>query len=391
MYRLRVGQRIALVSRLGGGGGAAVRESDGLGFFDDMPTSFPFVLDQRLSGVVFDPDSETFIVGTKRFNMADDVTDGMLYGDFLTRLRVRLTSALAADLYYRFRDTNDHFLGDWYAELGNRHVRSDLYNFRLREHNAEAIVRYALARPRLNLFVRVFRNLIADDDTYPQELRRAYGVGGEWRNAARTVAVATGVGVTERGIFHPSASALDPSHPKRAFTDSSLGWTTSVAYRPVQAKWWTRVSISFSEEIDESVAGSTASRFTENDDLVSIAAVIGGELGKKWVAELAGEWDSRVSNFRRLGVTLKRDLHDVILLFRVRLEQDVFDDGVETSNTDDDNSFVDQVDIQIAFRPKFAKGNDRQGIPGITVLDGPKPPADTADLGSTDTETSGRY
>jgi len=366
MWRWRLSQRFTLLTKLGAGAGVAMRETNDYEYYDDrlfddlaamgLHNHIPHNSEGGLEFI----DPHTFLIGDEEFNRERDVSDGFVYGDALVRLNARLTDALTGELTYRYRATTEHHLGDWYAEMGNRFARSDLYNFRLREHNIEAILRYILARPRLTLGLRAFHNFIGGGEAYPLELLSQYGVWAEWMNAAQTLSVSSGVDLSDRQIYHPS----DPL----AFIDSSMGWRTSVGYKSPSQLWWTQWTASFREELDQDIGDPHRDRFTENDNRFEVTGVLGGRVGPKWGAQVEGEWDSRASSLRELRLAFERDLHDALLLFSVGFEQDIYDDHDEEDNTKDENSFMDELDVRVALQPKLPQGQAPRGIPGVTTL-----------------------
>jgi hypothetical protein len=247
LWRWKISPRYTALTQVGGGAGAAVRDQQDFDFdyvddyFDDgyyPPLDLPDV-----EGGLDFTDRDTFLIGEEPFN-PDQIKDGFGYGDFKERLHARFTDALIGDLIYRYRATTDDFLGDWYAEMGDKWVRSDLYNFRLRENNIEAILRYVLAHPRLTVFLRAYQNLVGEDDLFPQELVSSYGTGAYWSNDSGTFQIGPSVGFSERQIRHPS----DPD----SYIDSYLHYGLSAGYRPLSDLWWTKLALSYRQGLSRS-------------------------------------------------------------------------------------------------------------------------------------------
>jgi hypothetical protein len=274
----------------------------------------------------------------------------------MLRFHSRMSDALTFDLTYKYRYTTDDFLGDWYAEMGNRFVRDDLYNFRLREHNISAVLSYTVLSPRLQLALRGYQNLMSEGDLYPGEKKSDYGASAAWSSADKTMTLSTNVGVAATQIYHPS----DPL----AYIDSSFYWSAVGDYRPISGRWWARLSARYRDELDEAVGDDDFERFTESEAEFVVNGLVGGKIGPKWTAEVTTDYSSRVGSIRNLGFRFTRDLHDALLLMMLRFENDVYSDRT------DQQSFADQVDFRFALQPKMP---NLQGaavrIPGISVIE----------------------
>ncbi len=386
MWRLRLGKRSTLLTKLGVGGGMAMREDDTFGYGDDMEANFGgaspvFPLDlyplKRKSsdleggyGNMTFLDSETFVIGTEPFNLKDDVNDSFVYGDALVRFQSRLSNALIFNVIYKYRKTTDDFLGDWYARMGHRFVRDDLYNFRLREHYVQTLLTYFLADPNLRVSLSTFNNLIGEGELYPNEVKNAYGVTGQWTNRDQTLSLASRVGLYETQMFHHS----DPA----AYVDSSFRWYVYANYQPRSQRWWAHASTSFRERLDHSLSTSLRHRrYTEDENEFVLRGLLGGRIGPKWTAQIGGDWNSRIGSFREVTLGFQRDLHDALLLLAVTLENDLYRDDV------DDNNFANQLDFRFAFQPKMPGAIMREaGGSGITVIKAKpkKPEVSTTDF-----------
>ncbi|MBN1868245.1 LPS-assembly protein LptD [Candidatus Sumerlaeota bacterium] len=366
MWRWRLAERYTLLAKLGAGGGFASREQTDFNYFQGEDHLYPLILDNAEGGSFnraedaglefIDP--ETFKIGEEEYKLSD-VSSGYGYADLMLRLNARFTDALTGDAIYRYRFATRDSLGDWYSQIGDKYVRSDLYNFRLREHNIEGVLRYQLAVPRLSVALRLFRNLVSNGDLYPQELISSYGLYGSWINAAETLNVSSGVSLDGRQIFHPS--------DKRAYVDSGLNYRVSAGYRPRSGLWWTRVGARYRQGLDKALGDSDRDRFSEDDDRLTVSALLGGKIGPKWSGELETEWDSRASTLKTIGLTLNRDLHDALLMMLIRMEQDIYDN--EDNGNNGSSSFLDQMDFRVAVQPKLPKDRLPRGVPGITTLE----------------------
>ena len=361
MFRWRLAERYTLLTKIGAGVGTAVRDDDSFNYFTNSEfneqvtdDNHDLILNDIEGGLTF-TDPDTFLIGTKPFNL-NQVKDAYAYGDLMTRLNARFSNDLKGDLIYRYRATSDDFLGDWYAQMGDRWVRDDLYNFRLRENNLEGLLRYAVVNPRLSVTLRGLNNFVSEGELFPYELKSTYGIYGDWSNRENTVKVNASVSYDRRQIFHPS----DPS----SFISPSFGYNTSVSYKPISELWWTRLGIGYQEQLsghDTSESNDDA-RFVEDKNYYTVSPLIGGRVGPKWISELGASYDSRISNFKQLRVTFKRDLHDALLLMMLGVKNDPYADTTSNSTT------KQNLEFQLAVQPKLPYGKQPEGVPGIRTI-----------------------
>ena len=363
MGRWRMSERYTAQTKVGVGAGMAIRDDDDFGYWDSDIYEFPLRPANVNGGMVF-TDPDTFLIGTEKFNL-NQVNPGFVYGDFLERLHARFSDALTGDLTYRYRATTDDSLGDWYASMGDRFVRDDLYNFRLRENNLEGILRYTLAYPRMSLHARSFRNLVSQGDLFPDEIVSDNGVGGQWINQAKTFSLYSGIGLDERQIYHPS----DP----KAYTNSSMYYNLGAQYMPLSKMWWTKWALNYRQGLKHS-SNSDDTSFNERDDRNTLDGLIGGRVGPKWVSEISARWDTRSQGsdsnsnsggggLDRLKLTFKRDLHDALLLMAVGVQNDIY------KSNDSGDSKGNQMDFRLALQPKLPHGKAPEGVPGIRTLE----------------------
>ncbi|NQU42070.1 LPS-assembly protein LptD [bacterium] len=364
MWRVLLGRQVTWINQIGGGAGVADRESMEFGYLDEDDFASPAGEDVRLvpnnsmGGLVFE-DPETFLIGTKRFNL-DDVQDSFVYGDFLSRLHARLTDTLSGDVTYRYRATTEHFLGDWYSEMGNRYVRDDLYDFRLRENNINARLRYALARPRFTATLRYFSNFIEEDELHPQEVRNLYGADARWANLENTVSLGARVSLSDQQMYHPSAM--------ESFLDSSLRYGGYVGYTPPSRLWWTNLSVDFEEELDRPIGDRSFNRYTERENPYTVGGGIGGRIGPKYMGQISGTYRSEYGTLQRLSLSLRRDMHDLWLMIAITFKQDPYNNEYLSNEKRDVFSFMDEMDLRFALIPKLPGDNVVAGVPGLTVL-----------------------
>ena len=352
MSRWRISPRYTALTKVGVGAGVAQRDKDQFDYFDE-DKDFPRQLGEPGGGLIF-TDPETFLIGEKEFNL-NQVKPGFAYGDFMERLHARFSDSLTGDLIYRYRGTTKDNLGDWYARQGDNYVRSDLYNFRLRENNIEGVLRYNLAQPRLSVAGHAYRNLEGKNDLFPQELVGTYGVGAEWVNALRTLSMGPSINYEERQLYAPSDT--------REYLNQYINYAYAVNYRPVSNLWWMGVALGYRQQMGHDVGPSKHTLFVEGESYTDAELRLGGHVGPKWVSELSLRYDSRASSLREGKVTFKRDLHDALLLMMVGVKQDIYK---ATSSNDTGGQ---QLDFRVALQPKLPHGETPEGVPGISTLE----------------------
>lgn len=374
MGRIRLGNRLTWLTQLGGGLGVADREDKTFGYLDDKdfeidPTeNTPYYLvplaTQSGSGLSF-WDTETFLIGTKKFNLKKDVQDEFYYGDALTQLHARLTEALSARLTYFHRDTSGDSLGDWYAEMGNRYARDDLYHFKNRKNEVTANLDYELQSPKLRTGLVYYENLIKEADLYPQEIARLYGGFAQWTNEARNLSLRFGASVDDRQIFHPTEPA--------AYIDSTFRASTAASFSPLHRRWYARLGVSYEDNLDRTIGDRAYSRFFDADSPFTVSAGLGGKIGPKYQVDVQGVYDSDYETLDRLLFRLQRDIHDAVLFVEVGLEQDDYSTEYLGGEKRDLMSFTDEIDIRFSISPKLPNGNAVVGSPSIAVVESDDP------------------
>jgi hypothetical protein len=357
MGRWRIAKRTTLMGRVGVGVGMAAREEDEFGYDFNATPENPLTLEDRDGGLTF-VGPETFLIGKERYNLKDDVSDGFAYGDTMLRLQHRFSDALTFNLTHRFRETTEDSLGEWYASMGDRFVRDDLYNFRLREHNIDAVLRYYVARPRLQLALRSYRNLLSASELYANEPVGANVVSGSWSSADERLSFSGSTGVYETQIY-------DPSDPLQ-YTDSALGWRAYTNYRPTSGLWWARFGAQYYEQLDQTNNDNGYDhdhydRYTEDENETTIRTVLGGRVGPKWTSEVSSDWNSRISGFRKLRFGFSRDMHDALLVFSIGFKNDIYE-------SDNNDASTSQMDFRLGIQPKAPTTASKAGMGGLKVI-----------------------
>lgn len=351
MRRWRLSQRYNLIAKAGFGVGGADREDDlgynvaSMGSPVTMGSTYPRTID----GLTF-VDNRTFLTGEQRRNL-EDINRSYWWADTEMRLNARFTDALSGWLRWRLRETTHDFIGDWYASLGSRTVREDLFDYKLREHWIEGRLDYQLFRPLLALYTGIGHNVVGNDDIYPQEPLGYWYAGGRWSNQRQTLVADASVNLTRRQIY-------DVSDP-RAFEESEWSLAQSVSYSPIHQRWYmivaNRVYLTQNggAEMNDD---DELTFFTDEDPNGRLSVTYGRELGPKWDTEIAVGYDYDIGNVGSLSWILQRDLHDAVAVFEVRAERD----------EEDADSRTDQSDTEIDVRTgiKFK-------LPGQEIAFGP--------------------
>jgi len=368
MWRLRLAPRVTWLNQAGAGAGAAQRRKTEYGYLRDSDFYYdpsqgeePYYLfpNDAEGGLVF-KDPETFLIGSKWFNLRKDVSNEFFYGDVMSQLQAAFTDALTGSLAYRYRATTDNYLGDWYAQIGNRYARDDLYDFPLRENNVRARLQYVLAQPRLTASFNFFRNLISEEHLYPGELVSFYGPDLVWQNQARTLSTGARIGMSERQMYHPS----DPS----AYIDSSLGYGWFANYAPTSQLWWGNLAVSYSEKLNRPLGDRKYDRYIERQNPYTITGGLGGKVGPKYTARVSASWRSEYGTLDRFSLSLQRDLHDARIMTELVFKQDTYSSKYEGGEKRSAMSFTDQMDFRVAFVPQLPGGKTVPGMPEVGIL-----------------------
>lgn len=354
LWQYAITQRYILLVKLGVGAGAAQRSSDDLGL-----TLSELNSDDALD--LIDNDG-TFKVGRKKYNL-DDINPFYAWADTQIRLNARFSDALSGFLLWKFRETTQDFIGDFYAQVGDYTSRQDLYNYRLRENWIQGNLTYQLLYPALVAFANAGINLENRSNLFPNEEIGYWNIGSQWANHAETVKLRTSIGESWRQDFAPS----DP----RSGEQDSLTLRGDLDYKPIHGRWYSRVQMSRRIVKDSSATQDVNGDYTlfaEDDDRTQVGLVYGRELGPKWDTEIRLKWDSEVSGFREIAWLLQRDLHDAIAILRIRSRQDF-----EEADSRSDN--VQTLDVGFGLKLKLPKAPNNFGSGDIrTVRDRQRPP-----------------
>ena len=340
MHQWKLSPRYVILSQVGLGVGAAERD-------DDTDINYPagFVAGDptlgMIDGLMFVDNKGTFLTGRNKRTL-DDIKSFYVWGDASVLLKARISDALTGQLEWRFRETTDDFIGDWYASLGSTTFREDLYDYKLREHWIEGSLRYRLARPLLTLYTRGGWNLLGNGDVYSKEPLGFWNAGVTWSNQIQTLVTGGNVGWQRRQIYDPS--------DVREYEEEVIFAGLRMTYSPIHQRWFFSLSGRYRNSLDgqsELNNDDKLTYFSDEDTDIDITAIFGRELGPKWDTELRVRWDQEVGGLREVSWLLQRDLHDATAVFRVTLEND------DEDSDDRGESGGNQVDVRVGLKMKL--------------------------------------
>lgn len=355
LWQHKISERYTLLVKVGAGAGIADRQDDDLGLLVSE-------LELEDSLVLLDDDG-TFLVGTEEFNL-DQIQETYAWADSSIRLNARISDSLSGFLEWKFRQTTNDFIGDFYARVGDVTSRGDLYNYKLDDHWVHANLTYNLIYPVLYAFANAGYNLKSESDRFPNEDIAFANTGLGWANRRGTLRANGSVGVNRRQLYHPSDI--------RSAEQDTLYASSDMSYNPVHGRWYTKVGVSHRQVLNNTAEDEDSEDFTlfsDEDTRTRVNWVYGRELGPKWDTELKVSWDQQISGFKEISWLLQRDLHDALAILRVRTKR-----SVEDAESRDDNTQEFDVTLglklklpeqDLAFGPrdlKTAKQRERQPV-----------------------------
>ncbi|MBI3737005.1 LPS-assembly protein LptD [Candidatus Sumerlaeota bacterium] len=334
LWRYKISEAYVLLVKVGAGVGAAQRQDDDLGIsMSDLGPDDALVLVD---------DKGTFLVGKDRFNLKD-IKDFYAWGDTEIRLNARFTDAITGFLAWRFRETTQDFIGDFYAKVGDVNSRQDLFNYRLRQNFVQGNLTYRLLYPIFYAFANAGYNLESKSNLFPNETIAFANSGFGWTNRRGTMNLTTTLGVNRRQIFAPS----DPRSEQADF----LYGRVTYEYNPIHGRWYARIDLDHSQSLggNNGTDKNNSAQFTFFSDQrtrESVTVIYGRELGPKWNTEVRLRLDQQVGGLRDASWILQRDLHDAIAILRLRTRQDF----TRASNANDNTQ---QFDLTFGLKLKL--------------------------------------
>jgi hypothetical protein len=326
MYRLRLGKRYTLLSKLGGGVAYLKREDEEYHYDFPAGATFPYTID----GLTFAAPDVIYTGSEQR--ALSDVDPMYVYGDAEVRLNARFSEVLTAYILYKIREGSKDSLGEYYESLGNKHFLSDIYAFRLREHWIKGNVTYYLKFPNLYLTAEGGSNLQSNDEIYANETRNFASVGTGYENDTKTFNLLTSVNYQSRQIRDPS--------DVNEFHQNSVSLSCVGSYVPKRKQWWARLGAFGYKALDEDPLGRTRGlsvadpeyarrmserSYYEDETEVSLEATLGGKIGPKYEAEIGARYNTRIRDLSAAHVIVRRDLHDFIAQVLVGFRNDPFE------------------------------------------------------------------
>jgi hypothetical protein len=86
-------------------------------------------------------------------------------------------------------------------------------------------------------------------------------------------------------------------------------------------------------------------------------------VGPKWTSQLSTRWSSESNSLREVRLTLKRDLHDALLLMMIGARRNIYKDDNNGGNG------LSQLDFRVGLSPKLPHQELPEGVPGIQTLE----------------------
>lgn len=364
MYRLRLGERVTLLSTLGGGVAYLKRQDEEYHYDFPSGATFPYTID----GLKFAaPD---VIYTGRQQRSIQDVDPLYAYGDAEVRLNARFSEVLTAYLLYRIREGNDDSLGEYYESLGNKYFLSDLYAFRLRQHWIEGNVMYYLKFPNLYLSARGGHNLQSRDDIYANEQLNFASVGGGYQNDAKTFNMLMSTGYQSRQIRDPSDI--------NEFRQGSVSISCVGSYVPKTKRWWARLGAHGYKALDEDPLGRTRGldpsdpeysrrkserSYYEDDTEMTLGGTLGAKIGPKYEAEISADYNSRIADISSAHFIVKRDLHDFVAQVLVGFRNNPFDER----DDNDENGRRGKRDWEVRFSLRLKSPYEKATLTGTTI------------------------
>lgn len=358
LYQWKISPRQVLLAKLGVGLGYANRNPDlDIDYPEpDFPQNLGSLRRGDNLGLTFTDDDGTFLVGTRKRNL-DQIKAFYAWMDAELKYQARISDALTGDLSWQFRETTSDFIGDFYASLGNKTFREDLYDYKIRKNWINGELRYRLARPLLTLYTNGGWNLVGRSDVYSKERLGNWNTGFQWSNQRQTLIASGSAGWYRQQIYDPT----DPAE----YAEDVLRAGLNLVYSPIHQRWYTSVRGSYSNSLNgEAERGSDRelTYFTEEDTDSDIRFTYGRQLGPKWDTEFMVHWDDEVGGLREVSLMLQRDLHDAIGTFKVSLKNDNDDADAR------DDQEANELDMRFGLQLKMPDKKVALGAGNVVTL-----------------------
>lgn len=349
--------------------GVITDESEKAFFFEDdgitpKPESELYPRTTKVDGLRF-KDRNTIVLGDSDTERSPDDADRMyLFADYTSRLNHRFTDFLEGFLRYRIRQGTGFNLGEYYESTGRKEAPGDIHDFYTNRHFVDAGLFFYLRYPNLFTVLTAGQNLQSGSDIYPNEVIRYIGMSTTYINPSGEFRAEAGAGVQRRQLY-------DSSDP-RTFDQSSLGTSLKLSYFPRHARHWASLTVRGDTKLDEDPTDRPdrdKRRFDEEDTKITIEPTIGRAFGPKYRLQVGGSYDTRISDWDRIGLTIIRDLHDADLGLFFGIKNNTFEarQNDREDNADERSTAYDK-EIRIALRFKIARDQPGLGNRSLTTL-----------------------
>ena len=360
MFYHRFTKDTNIIAKLGAGIGRMERQDDTFDF--DFPSGSEFPGTPYNNGLEF-VDEETFLVGDEEFNL-QNVDDNFTYFDSDIQLHHRFTRAIRGGIKHFIRVGGEDSLGEFYEASGAKIARNDLYDYRYEQHWINAYLRYSLAVPDLTVRALYRRNLESKSERSPNDTLQSAAIGLEYNSPRDVYRIDTKLGYSTQQVRHPD--------DEFAYERDSINYRISTAIRPLHNNWWGEFAILWRKDLDDDPADleneddidddDDDDDFDESDDDIFLNGRFVTRIGPKWSLEFTGDYEVEDEDINRVGIILKRDLHDAVLNIEFFLDDDIFDDDDNDNDNDDDDNddddsddLLDNLEIRVALTFKLPK------------------------------------
>lgn len=281
-------------------------------------------------------DKDEVLIGRRKVDFKD-VRKEYFYGDYVSRLNLRLSESLRAFLKYTYRDGTNHSLGETYESLGSNYTRNDLYNFRNKKHWIEGMIRYALSYPDASFNLSGGQNLQSQSDIYANEQINYAKAEVNYTNQDKTLTISPNAKYTTTQI-------RDYSDPYE-YHQRTLQLGSSLKYSPISKLWWMSVGTYWYKVLNSKLDEDDNEHFNEGESKWIADGSVGVKIGPKYKVEVGGRYDSREGEITRAHLGISRDLHDLLVHLMFGYKKDTFEDDRE-------------YEVRIALQPKIKEDQE---------------------------------
>ncbi|MBN1517329.1 hypothetical protein JXA32_12270 [Candidatus Sumerlaeota bacterium] len=352
-----------LMMKLGAGFGQMDRERYTFDFdIDDREHAEDGIRENGSRLVFTDDDYETFLVGRDERSLSE-VQSNFVYYDADTLLTHRFSRSLTGEAEHFIREGAEDSLSEWYESIGNHTARSDLYDYRLREHWIKATLNYRLRYPDLNVILAAERNLQSGSDITPNEIIQQLAGSIRYRSPREVFTIEN---------RHTLSTIQYRAHNDEYMYEGDVYRTSlNLGLRPLHDNWWSNLGLAFSHDLDDDPLEeenrklledqvdeddtNDDDRYDEGDNRYYAYLEFTTRIGPKWALELRADYEFETSDLNHASLLFKRDLHDGVMNFELDLDDNYFDDRYDDNedNGNNDKSLSDYLSYRIYFTFKL--------------------------------------